>query len=61
MHEAESSPQEGDAHLPVPDLSQQRLDDVLTSEDTALANSVRRLLRGIGQSGEGYAAHGSTP
>lgn len=61
MREAESSPAEGDADPAIADLSSLSLDVVLGSDDSALANSLRRLLHDMGRPGENYAAHGSTP
>jgi FXSXX-COOH protein len=61
MHDAERSAEEGDAPPPVADISQQALDVVFASDDSALANAVRRIVRGMGLPGESYAAHGSTP
>jgi hypothetical protein len=60
MHDAESSAKEGDALSPVADISQQAL-DLVFADDSALANAVRRLVRGMGLPGESYAAHGTTP
>lgn len=59
MSEAESSPTEGDVRSPIVDLRQWPIDDVL-GDHSALANSMRRVVDDMAQSGESYAAHGST-
>jgi hypothetical protein len=61
MHDAESSAKEGDAPPPVADISQQPLDVVFDSDNSALANAVRRRVRATRQAAETYAAHGTTP
>jgi FXSXX-COOH protein len=61
MREAESSSQEGEAHSRIPDLSALPLVRVFDWDDSALANSVRRIGQAINRPGESYAAHGSTP
>jgi hypothetical protein len=61
MSEAESSPEEGEARPRIPDLGALGLSHVFGADDSALANSVRRVSHAIDRPGESYAAHGSTP
>ncbi|MGN9912786.1 hypothetical protein ACTMTJ_35155 [Phytohabitans sp. LJ34] len=60
MAEAERPPAEGDGVTPIADLTAHSLDDVLGSGESALTSSMRRLVEDMRQSGEHYAAHGST-
>ncbi|MDQ7905964.1 hypothetical protein RB614_15735 [Phytohabitans sp. ZYX-F-186] len=50
-----------DVRVPLLDLTSLRLPEVLDSDDTVLADCLRRLLRDLAEPGEIYAAHGSTP
>lgn len=61
MCEAESSPEEGEAHPRIPDLHAVGLSHVFGSDDSALANSIRRVTSDVTRSTKSYAAHGTTP
>lgn len=61
MHEAGSSPSEGETDSALPDVNGVPLDTLLAGEDSALHTALRRLLREMERPGENYAAHGSTP
>ena len=61
MADADDSAEECDLTSPVLDISQQALDSVFRSGDSALDNAVQRASKSIGQPSQSYAAHGTTP
>jgi FXSXX-COOH protein len=48
---------DGDVHFMIADVAEIPLEILLDSDDSALGNSVRRILREIKTQGEHYAAH----
>jgi FXSXX-COOH protein len=60
MGEATRSCQAREAGTMVPDLHDRPLASVLSSEDSALANSVRRVVAEMRRPAEAYAAHSSS-
>ncbi|MDQ7904678.1 FxSxx-COOH cyclophane-containing RiPP peptide [Phytohabitans sp. ZYX-F-186] len=51
----------GEGYDGVPDLSDLPLRELLDGDNPVLARCVRSLLDDLGNPGESYAAHGSTP
>ena len=53
-------PREDDAMPAIPDVRDLPVDAVLRADDSALSNALRRLVTGMAESGENYAAHSTT-
>lgn len=61
MHDARSFQRDNEPDPTSWDVTQLPLEQTLRSDDSALDNVVRRLLRDMSQPSENYAAHGTTP
>lgn len=61
MQQAGPSPFDDEVESAIVDLRRLPLDQLLKHNNTALDNAVSRQLECLGDSGENYAAHGSTP
>lgn len=60
MHDERTVPQD-DEPAGIADVRRLPLDVLLDTDDSALANALRRVLRDLSQPGENYAAHSTAP
>lgn len=61
MQQAGNSPVDDEAGSAIVDLRRLPLGDLLRPGDSVLDNAMSRQLDSLGEPGENYAAHGSTP
>lgn len=61
MHDERTLPPDGEAPAGILDVRELALDVVLHSDHPVLTNAIQRVLRDMGESGEGWTAFGNTP
>jgi len=61
MADSQPDPGEDVADARLPELRGVRLDEFLQSDDSALANAIRRAVRELGHGPGNYAAFGNAP